>query len=683
MSRLEKIAVVGAGTMGAGIAQKAAQEGLEVVLVDISTQALERGMGNIRATLNKGVERGLFSPEQLEQIMNRLKPTTSLEETADCQLVIEAVFEDKKVKAELFERLGKILGPEVVVGTNTSSFSVTELATHISHPERFLGLHFFYHPALNRLLEIIPGEKTSDEAMAVAWAFAARSKKVAILVADAPGFAVNRFFVPWLNEATRLLEEGVANIPTIDAAAERAFGIGMGPFKLMNATGVPISYHSCVSLADKLGPFYAPSKALTAQYEKAEPWNLEGDVDEGAFDAVSERLMGVVFVVCCYILDEKVCGIAELEVGAKVGLRWRRGPFELMNRLGQQKVEPMVKAIVDRYDDLSMPASLSQWLASTEPWQIPYVQLRIDGNVAYITFVRPEAMNALNWEVLRQLEKAFEQAEANPEVKTIVLEGLGKAFVAGADIGFFLKAMKDGAPRRVTEFATYGQQIFNRMAASDKWVVAKIEGLALGGGAELALACHSIVATPAAAIGFPETGIGIYPGLGGTQRTLRYLGPGLARYLVFTGQVLSGKEAHEIGLVEYLVEPGEADELIRRITATGEKPKTKADPRPEPQGKWAEIARLFSDEAAVEALLKGQVPKGYGELGEKMAKVLAKKAPLALAKANELISTGAQKPLEEALQMELDGLEAMFSTADAMEGISSIIERRRPQFKGS
>jgi len=232
------------------------------------------------------------------------------------------------------------------------------------------------------------------------------------------------------------------------------------------------------------------------------------------------------------------------------------------------------------------------------------------------------------------------------------------------------------------EFASNGQAVFNQWAASDKWVVAQMDGLALGGGAELALACDTIVATPRASIGFPETGIGIYPGLGGTQRPLKFLGLALARWLVFTGQVLGAAQAHELGLVEYLVEPGEALAMIKEL-AKGS-PKTKAGAAPnQPPASLAEIAALFGDQAKVDGLLAGKAPEDGGELGAKMAKILSKKAPLALAAAEGILRAGEAKPLAEGLADELSGMAKMFKTADAMEGLSALVERRRPEYKGA
>ena len=272
MSQINKIGVIGAGNMGSGIAQKIAQEGLNVVVVDIKDEYVQSGLGIIEQLLGEGVERKIFTPEQVKDVLSRISGTTDFNAVADADLVIEAVFEDKQVKSDLFKKLDQLCAEKTILATNTSSFFVGEFARLTSRPDRFIGLHYFYHPAKNRLLEVIPHEGTSRETVEKSLLAAKLHGKTSIVVKDAPGFAVNRFFVPFLNEATRMLEEKIANIPTIEQAAKRAFKIGMGPFELMNVTGIPIAVHASTTLGNELGPFYATADILKAQMKKNENW---------------------------------------------------------------------------------------------------------------------------------------------------------------------------------------------------------------------------------------------------------------------------------------------------------------------------------------------------------------------------------------------------------------------------
>ena len=274
---IRKLAVIGAGNMGSGIAQKMATEGFDVTLVDLDDEKVERGLGIIQGILHEAVERKLFTPEQTAVILGRISGSSDWTSLADVDLVVEAVFEDKGVKAQVLARLDEVCRPNAILATNTSSFSVDELAAATKHPDRVLGLHYFFHPAKNRLVEVIPGGQTDPEKFKQAWSLQEQMGKTPISSKDAPGFIVNRYFVPWLNEAVRLLEEGIADIPTIEAACKKAFGIGMGPFELMNVTGVPIALHAATTLGEELGPFYAPCARLAEQVESGELWSLDGE----------------------------------------------------------------------------------------------------------------------------------------------------------------------------------------------------------------------------------------------------------------------------------------------------------------------------------------------------------------------------------------------------------------------
>jgi enoyl-CoA hydratase / 3-hydroxyacyl-CoA dehydrogenase len=677
---MKKIAVIGAGNMGSGIVQKTAQEGLPVVMMDVKPEYVEKGLKTIRTTLGEAVERKLLKPEDVGRIMDRIQGTTKIEDVRDCDLVIEAVFEDMEVKKDLFRRLDKVCKKSTILATNTSSFAVDELAAAIKRPDRFVGLHFFYHPAKNRLLEIIPGSQTSEKTVLACKEFSKLTGKTDIFVKDAPGFAVNRFFVPWLNEATRIFEEGLANIPTIEKAAMDALGIGMGPFQLMNVTGVPIACHAAQTLGDKLGSYYAPSSKLQAQFASGQLWNLEGKIQTDKIQAVNDRLLAGIFFVATSLLDEGVSDIADTDLGAKVGLRWRKGPFELMNQVGLNKAHQMVENLLKAWPGNKIPKCLVKQHTKDKPWEILYVKYRLDGKIGRVTISRPDAMNAFNETVMKHLDKAFRQAEADKEAEVIVLDAAGKAFAAGADIGFFIQCIKEKRLDDNVAFTTFGQKVLNRIDQCKKLVVAKMEGLALGGGLEYALSADVIVATPKVRIGFPETGIGIYPGLGGTQRTSRFIGKELTKYIIFSGRLLSAEEAQVIGLIDYVVSPDKIEDMIqKRITdqkLTPKKGKKTSALLPD----WQKIKGLFSDEHIADWLNNSYL-NSPDELTAKIAKALSAKAPLALKMANRIIDQGFALPLEKALKLELKHLNEIFSTQDALTGLTSV-GKGKPAFVG-
>jgi enoyl-CoA hydratase/3-hydroxyacyl-CoA dehydrogenase len=679
MSQINKIGIIGAGNMGSGIAQKMAQEGLRVVMVDLKEEYVARGLENIKQMLDEGVQRKIFTTEQAHDILSRIVGTTDFQTIADADLVIEAVFEDKKVKSDLFQNLDQICSQKTILATNTSSFYVKEFAEQTSRPDRFVGLHYFYHPAKNRLLEVIPHDGTSTETLEKSLLAAKLHGKTSIVVKDAPGFAVNRFFVPFLNEAARILEEDIADIPTIEAAAKQAFKIPMGPFELMNVTGIPIAVHSSTTLGNELGPFYATAEILKAQMEKNENWDLTGDVDESKISAVIDRFYGVCLGVAAALVDEGVASIEDTDRGAKIGLRWTMGPFEIMNTIGVDKTYDAVAAIAKKYPDFEMPRVLAKQKALGKPFEFNFVDLEIKNKIAFITINRPEAMNALNETVVSQLDNRFSEAENNPELKAIIFQGAGKAFVAGADIRYFVNKIKANQIQGIYDFTRNGQELLLRIENSAKLTIALLDGLALGGGSELALACQAIIATPAASMGFPETGIGIFPGMGGMARMARFAGPELAKYYVFTGKQIKAEDAKALGIITKLVAPSELAAAINNQIEEG-KPDKYLERRP--PDRFQSLVALCT-KINVEKLLSGMPPTGATEeLAAKTAKILSTKAPIALKLANEIIDQQAGKSMREAVEIEMGHLFDIFSTADALEGLAAM-GRKRPEFKGA
>jgi enoyl-CoA hydratase / 3-hydroxyacyl-CoA dehydrogenase len=675
------IGVVGAGNMGSGIAQKYATEGFSVVVVDTSEEAAARGQARVEETLAQGMERGLFKPEQVEGVLGRMRFTADKSALVGAALVIEAIFEDKQVKQDLFRELDALCGPATLLATNTSSFYVDDVAAATARPERVVGLHYFYHPAKNRLVEVIRGKATSDAAFDSAWRLQELSGKTPIESKDAPGFVVNRFFVPWLNESMRLVEEGVADVATVEAAAKASFGVGMGPFELMNVTGVPITLHAASTLGAELGDFYKPCELIRPVVESKQPWDLGGAPDESKMAAVADRLWAVVAQIACrLVFDEQVCTLEDCDLGARVGLRWPRGPFEAMNAMGTKRALALVEELATRYPDVSAPEALRARGSEGRPFDLRFVLSRVDDGVGVLTFNRPDAMNALNEAVMAQLGQAFDALAGDPSVKGIVIEGKGKAFVAGADTRFFVERIEADDVPRIVRFAADGQAVLRRIDTCPKPVVCALHGLSLGGGSELALACDWIVASPRGCLGFPETGIGIYPGLGGTQRSARRVGVPLARWLVLTGEVVDARTGKALGLVDDLVSEEELMQAARVRALGGATRPERSPPGTAPAG-FESLAGLF--EAPLEALRAGTAPveEPDAERLHKIMKRVSFKAPLALAAADELLQAALNNRLEEGLAAETRGLEAIFRSKDALEGLSSV-GRSRPSFKG-
>ncbi len=622
---MAKICVVGAGNMGSGIAQRCSQSGFTVSMMDIKDEFVQKGFANIRKTLEDGVKRGKVKPDQVDKIIKNIHGTVNLKEAAkDADVVIEAVFEDMEVKRKLFTELDKICKPETILATNTSSLSITKMATVTTRPADFAGLHFFYPAAINKLTEVIPGEKTATSTVTKLVELSRQLKKIPIIVKDAPGFAVNRFFVPFLNEACKMLDENVASIATIEAAAKKALSIGMGPFELMNATGVQIAYHSQASLGESLGSFYTPAASLKKQFESGQRWTTDGAVDESKFPLIGDRFLGMLFAIAIQIVEEGIATKEAVEKGATVGLRWKEGPFTMMNNLGIAKSLEIVGNYA-KLSGLNIPDLLVKQAQSKKPWHLGNVHFGRDGSLGIVTIDRPEALNALNTKVLLDLDAAVQQAEDDDSVNVVMITGEGSSFIAGADI----KEMIEKTPLQARQFTQLGQAVFKRIEDLEKVTIAAVNGYALGGGLELALSCDLIIATDSARLGLPEVSLGIHPGFGGTQRLPRQICKSKAKELIFTGQMIDGKEAERIGLVNKVV------------------------PR----------------------------EKLYDEV-KTMADKIAANGPVAVKLAKAAVNRGLEVDLVTGLAYEIETVSLAFSTEDKKEGMNAFIEKRKPDFKG-
>jgi len=240
---IKKVGVVGAGAMGNGIAQIAAQIGCDVVMRDIEDAFVERGMKNIDRFLSKSVEKGKIESSKKDSILGRITGTTDMSQLKDVDFVIEAVIEDLELKKSVFKELDELCRPEVVLASNTSSMSLTEIGAATKRPENVCGMHFFNPVPLMRLVEVIRGYATSDETVAITADLAKKMGKTTVEVKkDSPGFIVNRIMIPHMVEAIKIVEEGIATKEDVDIAVKNGLNYPMGPFELMDLTGIDICY---------------------------------------------------------------------------------------------------------------------------------------------------------------------------------------------------------------------------------------------------------------------------------------------------------------------------------------------------------------------------------------------------------------------------------------------------------
>ena len=245
---IERMAVVGAGQMGSGIAQVAAQAGLEVVVADATADLARRGVEKLSKALAKLVEKGKLAAEERDRVLGRIRAVSTLDECAAADLAIEAVVENEAAKKEIFRKLDALLRPEALLASNTSSISITALAAATRRPDRFIGMHFMNPPPVMQLIEIIRGLQTSDATYQAVLALAKRFGKITVTSKDSPGFIVNRILIPLLNEACFALQEGLASPEDIDTGVKLGLNHPMGPLTLADFIGLD----TCLSIAEVL-----------------------------------------------------------------------------------------------------------------------------------------------------------------------------------------------------------------------------------------------------------------------------------------------------------------------------------------------------------------------------------------------------------------------------------------------
>lgn len=268
---IRTVAVLGAGTMGHGIAHVLAQTGIDVRLFDVAGAAVEKGLASVRATLEKGVQKGKVTPQERDATLARLRGTTNVDEAIlGVQAVIEAVPEKLELKQSIFEGLGAKLARDVLLATNTSSLPITRIAAVTTHPERVVGMHFFNPVHLMKLLEVVETDKSSTAAVDCAIALGKRLGKEPIRVKDAPGFASSRLGIAIGMEAIRMLESGVASAEDIDKAMKLGYGFPMGPLELTDHVGLDVRLAIADYLSRELGPRFEPPKLLREKVMRGE-----------------------------------------------------------------------------------------------------------------------------------------------------------------------------------------------------------------------------------------------------------------------------------------------------------------------------------------------------------------------------------------------------------------------------
>ena len=357
---LTRIGIIGAGTMGSGIAIASVARGCEVKLVDANAEAIAKAKGAAESFFGRAVEKGRMTATDATDATARIVGASDVTDLADRELVIEAVFEDFDLKAKVFRQLGEVVGAACVVATNTSCLKVSDLQAHITAPERFLGLHYFSPAQVNPIVEVVRGDKTNDEVFQTAIDFCKDTGKDPLPCRDQYGFAINRFFCPYTNEAARALDEGLGSTAEIDKVAQEAMGAAAGPFFVMNLIKPRVNLHAIRNLGP-LGDFYAPAASMEKVGDADESWEIgeAGEIPADRFRAIADRLMTGWLLPALQEIDEDIAEPAVMDRGAREALKVKKAPCALMDELGRAEVERILQPALERFA-IPAPAALAR-----------------------------------------------------------------------------------------------------------------------------------------------------------------------------------------------------------------------------------------------------------------------------------------------------------------------------------
>lgn len=664
-----RAAVVGAGTMGGQIAQTIAAAGIPVVLKDIDDALVQAGVQEARRVtagqVGKLAEKGRITAEQadaqIEEIMGRIHGTTSYEAFGDVDFVVEAVPERMEIKQAVFAELDAATPGHAILASNTSSLSITEMGEATLRPEKVIGFHYFYPASVMPLIEIVEGEETSAETVSATITFAQAIRKQPITCAEVPGFVVNRILNSGISEVWREQEEKGLSIKKIDEGVGAAGVVPVGPYHLVNLLGLDTVLHVAEHLVASYGEerFYVPRsmQKLVADgklgaktggdgfYDPAGEANVAGEQDPDV-DELVELLSLKTLLEACLVLEEGVASHRDIDFGmmAGAGLDPRRGlmpPFMKADVEGLDAVLERMESAQERHGERFTPPTILRRLVAQgrlgvkagqgfyaypqpdeqQPAEVVKLETRPDG--VAIAWLANGQMNSISPAVVADLGKVWERVKGSGVRALVIASSNPMLFCAGADI----KAFTTMDEASGADLINGAHALFRELGSEGVVTIAAVNGLAYGGGCELAMACDVRIAARSAIFGQPEVKLGILPGFGGTQRLPRLVGTNKALEMNLVGDPILADEAFELGLVNRMVEDHELLDTALQ---------------------WA--------------------------------RKLAGQAPLAVAEIKRVSANG---DLDAGIEAEKAAFAAVFASADAKEGISAFLGKRAPHFTGS
>ena len=656
---MTKIAVLGAGVMGHGIAEVAALAGYDVMLYDIKDEFIASAMEKIQWSVTKFVERKTVTEQDAKNAISRIRGTIDLAEAVkQADVVIEAAPEDLSIKRDLFARVDQLAPAASLFASNTSTLPIGEIASSTKRETTFVGIHFFNPPPMMPLVEVIKGSKTTDSSLSLAVSLAKSfGKEVVVCARDVPGFIVNRIVGPLLNEAAWTVSRKEATIEQVDSMALYKVGLPMGLFELADYSGIDTIYKAgeAVKARDPGNVLVAP--LFKQKYDEKKFGRKTGEgfyvygksqwsrpsvpKDAGAgLDPV--LVFSPAVNAAAWLVRNGVCSIEDLDRAVKLGLGFPEGILRMADGWGIDSVVSSLSAKMKSYGEFYKPDQLIQSMlaegkfgvksgkgfydyASSET-KMEEIVVRKAPPLAWVVLNRPHRLNTITQKLVEELVSSMRTLEADAAIRVVIVRGEGdRAFSAGADLTSF----DVSSPAKIFDFSRGWFEAFSVIERLNKPVIAAINGMALGGGCELALACDFRLASEDALIGLTETRLGLLPGAGGTQRLTRTVGLAKAREMIYFAQRLQAEEALRIGLVNRVF-------------------------------KKAEFEASVTD----------------------FATKLAKQPPLSLKFAKHALNLSAQVPTDLGQLFEAGSFGLLLTSQDASEGISAMLEKREPEFKG-
>ncbi|SDY08985.1 3-hydroxyacyl-CoA dehydrogenase /Enoyl-CoA hydratase [Halobellus clavatus] len=645
-AEIESLAVLGAGSMGHGIAEVAAIAGYDVVLRDIEEDLVEDGYEQIEWSLEKLAEKNQIDQDP-DDVLARISTMVDLEAAvADADLVIEAAPEDLEIKRNIFADVDAASGEETIMATNTSSLRVGDIAEATDRPEYVCGMHFFNPPVKMDLVEVAAGEQTAAAVIDAGVEFVESLDKTPIRVRkDVPQFVVNNVLTPFMGEAGFMYDEGDVEIQDVDAAMVFQRGYPMGPFELNDFGGLDIFYHSREQWDDPIPE--SISSRVDAEdlgrktgkgfydYDDGEGVNYEPTDGEG-IDTL--RIEARMINEAAKLVGDDVADPEDIDIGMRLGGGLPEGTCRTGDKLGLDTVLEKLRDLhertgAERYEPADYLVELVENGHTGEkagkgfydysdggPYHYISHELTEEGKL-HVLFDREERLNAFSTDMFNEVQRLLETVD-DEDVACVVFEGAGdRAFSAGADITGFTVA-------EPTDLASVDETV-QTIYEYPRPTVAKIDGFCLGAGLEITLACDLRYATEGSRLGSPEIDLGLIPGGGGTQRLVRLVGEPRTKELVYRGMQLSADQAEDWGILNRAVEADEFEETIDDV---------------------------------VDDLVNGP--------------------QTALEVAKQVIQEGQDASLDTGLSLEAQGFGLLATTDDMLEGVAAFNQDREPDFGG-